>query len=132
MRRLIIPLIFASLPLFAAVQTPTQFLGMEVGADRTLADYKQIVSYFRALDAASPRVQLEDLGRTTLGNDFIMAVISSEANMKNLPRIRESGKKLADPRGLSDADVESLAREGKTIVLVTCNIHSTEIASSQM
>ena len=132
MRRLI-PLILAALPLFAApIQTPSKFLGLEVGADRVLADYKQIVSYFRALDAASPRVQIEDLGRTTLGNDFIMAVISSEANMKNLPRIREIAKRLADPRGASEAELESLAREGKTIVLVTCNIHSTEIASSQM
>lgn len=131
MRRLLFPLLFAALPLFA-MQSPSQFLGIDVGADRTLADYKQIVSYFRALGAASPRVQIEDLGRTTLGNDFIMAVISSEANMKNLPRIREIAKKLADPRGLSDAEVESLAREGKAIVLVTCNIHSTEIASSQM
>jgi len=133
MRRLLVPLILAALPLFAApIQTPSQFLGIEVGADRTLADYKQIVSYFRALDAASSRVQIEDLGRTTLGNEFIMAVISSEANMKNLPRIRETAKRLADPRGVPDAELESLAREGKTVVLVTCNIHSTEIASSQM
>jgi len=133
MRRLIVPLILAALPLFAApIQSPSQFLGIDVGADRVLADYKQIVSYFRALDAASPRVQIEDLGRTTLGNDFIMAVISSEANIRNLPRIKEIAKRLADPRGASDAELESLAREGKSIVLVTCNIHSTEIASSQM
>ena len=134
MRRLIVlPLILAALPLFAApIQSPSQFLGIDVGADRVLADYKQIVSYFRALDAASPRVQIEDLGRTTLGNEFIMAVISSEANIRNLPRIREIAKRLADPRGASDADIEALAREGKSIVLVTCNIHSTEIASSQM
>src|SRR5207253_7904248 len=71
-----------------AVQTPSQFLGFEVGADKNLADYKQIVSYFRALAASSPRVQVQDLGKTTLGEDFIMAVISSEANMRNLPRIK--------------------------------------------
>ncbi|HEY4640890.1 MAG TPA: M14 family metallopeptidase [Thermoanaerobaculia bacterium] len=133
MRRLMIPFILAALPVFAApIQSPSQFLGIDVGADRVLADYKQIVSYFRALDAASPRVQVEDLGKTTLGNDFIMAIISSEANMKDLPRIREIAKRLADPRGQSDAELEALAREGKAIVLVTCNIHSTEIASSQM
>jgi len=133
MRRLIFPLILAALPLFAApIQSPSKFLGIEVGADRVLADYKQIVSYFRALDAASPRVEIEDLGRTTLGNDFIMAIISSEANMKNLPRIREIAKRLADPRGASDAEIESLVREGKTVVLVTCNIHASEIGASQM
>ena len=35
----------------APVPSPSQFLGIDVGADRTLADYRQIVSYFRALDA---------------------------------------------------------------------------------
>lgn len=116
----------------AAVQTPSQFLGFEVGADKNLADYKQIVSYFRALAAASPRVQVQNLGKTTLGEDFIMAVISSEANMRNLPRIKAIAKQLADPRGLSDAQIDALVREGKSVILVTCNIHSSEIASSQM
>ena len=103
-----------------------------MGADKNLADYKQIVSYFRALAAGSPRVQIEALGKTTLGEDIIMAVISSEANMRNLRAIKEIAKQLADPRGLSDAQIDALVREGKAVVLVTCNIHSSEIASSQM
>ena len=61
-----------------------------------------------------------------------MAVISSEENIRNKKRIQEIARRLADPRGLSDADAGSLVREGKTVVLVTCNIHSTEIASTQM
>src|SRR5687768_14061828 len=72
----------------AAPQTPSQFLGFEVGADRKLADYKQISAYFRALDRESPRVVIENLGETTLGEDMIMAVISSEENIRNLDRIR--------------------------------------------
>ena len=114
------------------VPSPPQFLGIEVGADRVLADYRQIVSYFRALDAASPRVEVELLGKTTLGEEMIMAVISSEDNIQNKKRIKEISRRLADPRGLSDSDAGSLIREGKTVVLVTCNIHATEIASSQM
>jgi hypothetical protein len=116
----------------AAIQSPSEFLGFTVGADRTLADYRQIVSYFRALAANAPRVQVESLGKTTLGEDFIMAVISSEANMRNLQRIKAIGKQLADPRGLTDAQIDVLTRDGKAVVLVTCNIHSSEIASSQM
>ena len=111
---------------------PVELLQAHLNDWKNLADYKQIVSYFRALTAASPRVQVADLGKTTLGEDFIMAVISSEANMKSLDRIRETARKLADPRGLTDAQVDALARDGKAIVLVTCNIHSSEIASSQM
>ncbi|HEY8183413.1 MAG TPA: M14 metallopeptidase family protein [Thermoanaerobaculia bacterium] len=132
MKRAFLLIALVALSATAAVQTPSQFLGFEVGADKNLADYKQIVRYFRALAAGSPRVQVQDLGKTTLGEDFIMAVISSEANMRNLPRIKAIAKQLADPRGLSDAQIDALVREGKTVILVTCNIHSSEIASSQM
>lgn len=126
-------LLALALPSLAAdVPTPSQFLGFEVGSDRKLADYKQIASYLRALDAASPRVEVQSLGKTTLGEDMIMAVISSEQNLRNKRRIIEISQRLADPRGLSDADASKLVDEGKAIVLVTCNIHSTEIASSQM
>ena len=116
----------------AAAPTPSEFLGFEVGADRKLADYRQITSYFRALDAASPRVEVVTLGPTTKGEDMIMAIISSEANLKNQARLREISRKIADPRGLSEADASALLQEGKLILLVTCNIHSTEIGASQM
>lgn len=133
MKRVLSLLLFLASTVGAAtLPTPSQFLGFEVGADRKLADYRQVVSYLRALDAASPRLELVSLGKTTLGEDMVMAVISSEENMRNLTRIKETARKLADPRGLSDADIDRLASEGKAIVLVTCNIHSTEIASSQM
>jgi hypothetical protein len=118
--------------LAAAPPSPDEFLKMKVGADRTLADYRQIASYFHALAGASPRVHIETLGKTTLGEDEIMAVISSEENMRNLDRIRATSAKLADPRGLSEEAANALIRDGKAIVIVTCNIHSTEIASSQM
>lgn len=116
----------------AQVPSPKEFLKLDIGADRVLADYKQITSYFRALDAASPRVEVQVLGKTVLGEEMFMAVISSEQNLRNQSRIREISRRLADPRELSDAEAERLIGEGKAIVLVTCNIHSTEIASSQM
>src|SRR5215471_9959022 len=116
----------------AAVPAPSQFLNIEIGADRKLADYKQIASYFKALKAASPRVDIEALGKTTLGEDMFMAIISSEENIRNQKRIRETARKLADPRGLSDKEIAALAHDGKLVLLVTCNIHSTEIGASQM
>lgn len=131
MKRVLLLLLLA-VPTFAQIPSPSQFLKLDVGADRTLADYKQIRSYFAALDQASPRVEIETLGKTTLGEEMIMAVISSEENVRNKEKIKESAKRLADPRGLSDADAERLVRDSKVVVLVTCNIHSTEIASSQM
>jgi hypothetical protein len=125
-------LALSATPAKAAIPTPSEFLGVKVGADRTLADYRQIAAYFKMLDAASPRVEVQVLGKTTLGEDMFMAVISSEENMRDLAGIRQRARKVADPRGLSDAERDALAREGKLILLVTCNIHSTEIGASQM
>src|ERR1043166_7013797 len=112
--------------------TPSGFLGFEVGADRKLADYRQIAAYFKALAAASNRVQIEVLGKTTLGEEMFMAVISTPENLHNKTKYQEIARKLADPRGLSKEQLDSLAAEGKSIFLLTCNIHSTEIGSSQM
>jgi hypothetical protein len=122
----------ASFASAASAPTPSEFLGFEVGADKKLADYRQIAKYFQALKSASPRVDIEVLGKTTLGEDMFLAVISSEENIRNLKRIREIARRLADPRGLSDAEAERLEKEGKVVLLVTCNIHSTEIGASQM
>ncbi|MEO8218500.1 MAG: M14 metallopeptidase family protein [Acidobacteriota bacterium] len=117
---------------WADAKSPSDFLSMPIGADRTLADYHQVSSYLRYLDAQSPRLKVISLGPTTLGEDMIMAVISSEENMRNLPSIQETARKLADPRGLGREETDRLVTSGKTIVLVTCNIHASEIASSQM
>lgn len=131
MKRLLLALAL-SVPLAAQIPTPSEHLKMKIGADRVLADYHQIKGYFEMLAKASPRVDLEVLGKTVHGNDMIMAVISSEANIANKERLRQIADRLADPRGLSDEEAERLYAEGKAVVLVTCNIHSTEIASSQM
>jgi len=116
----------------ASVPTPSEYLKFSVGADRTLADYHQIQSYFEELAKDSPRIKVEKLGQTTENNDLIMAVITSEENMKHLDRYKEISHKLADPRGLSQQQIDELVRDGKLIVMVSCNIHSTEIASGQM
>src|SRR5579864_255955 len=66
-------------------KSPSEFLGFTVGADRVLADYHQISDYMNALAANSAgRMQVLNLGKTTMGNDFQMVVISSAENIKNV------------------------------------------------
>ena len=115
----------------AQIISPEQFLGFQVGADRKLADWQQISSYFRLLDEQSERVLVQEAGRTTEGNPFLLTTISSPENLERLEHYRQVQKLLADPRRV-EGSVEDLIREGKTIVLITCGIHSTEVASPQM
>jgi len=115
----------------AEVPSPESFLGFRVGEDRKLADWTQAVAYFRALAAASPRVRVDDVGKTTDGRPFLVVTITSEANMARLDEIRGQNLRLADPRGLADADAERLIAGGKTIVALNHGIHSDEVAASQ-
>jgi len=118
--------------LAAGPVSPESFLGHKVGADRKLAPWPKVVEYLRLLDAASDRISIESAGKSTQGNDMMVLVITSEENQKNLGRYREIAGRLANPEGLSEEQARALVAEGKTIALVTCSIHSTEVGSTQM
>lgn len=110
-----------------AVPTPASVIGFEPGTDRKLPEWRQVVSYFQALDAASPRLELHTLGKTTLGRPFIAAFIGDPSTLANLATVRDAARKLADPRLTSAQERTALERDGKVVVLVTSSIHSTEV-----
>lgn len=116
----------------AAAPSPRSHLGFEVGADRQLADWPQITGYFTKLAAASRAVRVDTLGRTTEGRPFVLVTVSSPANMRNLEAIRRAQARLADPRTLSADEEGRLVAAQPSVILISCNIHSSEIASSQM
>ncbi|HEX8557303.1 MAG TPA: M14 metallopeptidase family protein [Pyrinomonadaceae bacterium] len=116
----------------ATAPAPEDVLGFRPGDDRKLASWAQTVEYFRRLDAASPRVKFEELGKTTLGAPFVLATISSPENLARLEELRRIQQQLADPRALGrapDRRAEELIRRGRSVVLITCGVHSTEVGS---
>jgi len=114
------------------IPTPESVLGYRVGADRKLADWPQIVGYFEKLAAATPAVSIETLGKTTMGKPLIAAIISTPENVKRREEIFAAQRKLADPRILKSADEAALYAHQPAVLVIQCNIHSDEIASSQM
>ena len=114
------------------LKSPEEFLGYKVGADYKLADYETIQKYFKHLAENSKMIVYEEIGKTVQKRDMFMAIVSTEENIKNLERYRDIVKKLSDPRKISDDEAKQLSKDGKTVVLVTCNIHSTEVGSAQM
>src|SRR5712671_7689285 len=85
-------------PLTGAVPTPKSHFGHEIGADRTVLDWERVVSYFQALEKNSPRIRVQELGKTTEGRPLIAAIIAAPATLQNLNRYIEIQRKLADPR----------------------------------
>src|SRR2546423_7166195 len=122
--------LLAAAALTAAVPTPKEHFGHEMGADRTVLDWERVVSYFRVLEKESPRVRVQELGKTVEGRPLIAAFIASPDALKNLDRYIQIQKKLADPRITQPEELEALIARGKSIVLITCSIHSTELAST--
>jgi len=118
--------------LAAQIVPPEKYLGFQPGQDFKLASWTQITGYFKLLDEVSDRIKVLELGKTTLGRPLIMAVITSEENMAGLEKYRKIQERLHDPRGFSPEEKAGLVREGKAIVYISCSIHSTEIAASQM
>ena len=122
-----------------SIPTPESVLGFKIGEERKLAKWENIVTYFQRLSASSDRIKVSDLGKTTLGRPFIVAAISSAENIKRLDEFKEMQRKLADPRLIgpaaassTEAAVNDLIRSGKTVVVITCSIHSTEVGGTLM
>lgn len=113
------------------ITSPNEAFGFEPGTDRKLADWTQLVAYFQKLGKESDRVHFEELGKTTEGRPYISVTISSADTIAHLDRYKEIQRKLADPRITTPEEAKQLIAEDKTVIVVTCNIHSTEIASSQ-
>jgi len=117
----------------ADIPTPQQFLGFRVGEDKKLARWEKIVEYMQIIARGSNRVKFRELGKTTNNNPFILLEISSAENIKNLEHLKQLEQKLYFLGGApTDSERDELFRSGKAVVLVSCNIHSTEIGSSQM
>ena len=118
----------------ASVPAPLDVLGFIPGDDRKLASWNQVLNYFDKLDQASNRVKFETLGMTTMEVPFVMATISSPENLARLDEYKRIQDLLADPRKLGppavrDRKARELIKRGKTVVLITCGIHSTEVGS---
>ncbi|MFH1766103.1 MAG: M14 family zinc carboxypeptidase, partial [Gemmatimonadota bacterium] len=118
--------------LLGQVPTPASVIGFEPGTDYMLADYGQIQRYFLALDEASDRVVLEQIGESTLGKPMYLALISSEENLRNRDRYREMSEQLARAEGLSDQEARRFAGDGKAVVWIDGGLHATEVAGGQM
>jgi len=120
------------LPASGAVPSPRAALGHDIGAPRVLDHYGDILKYYRALAAASPRVKIVETGRTEEGRPTVMVLISSETNIANLDQNRRDLARLADPRGLAAADAQAIIARAKPIYVALGGLHSGETGPPEM
>ncbi len=119
-------------PVRVKLETPEHFFGFQMGADFKMAHWDDMTKYYDLLGKTSNRMKVVNMGKTSEGRPFYALFISSPANLAKLEEYRQINAKIADPRGISEDDLEALTKKGKAVVLQSMSMHSTEIGGSQM
>ncbi|MFQ5792082.1 MAG: M14 family zinc carboxypeptidase, partial [Acidobacteriota bacterium] len=112
------------------VTPPEKFFGFQLGSDKKLARWDTIVEYYELLEKESDRIQVIDMGPSTEGNPYLLAIISSPDNMAHLERLRELNLRIQDPR-VPETDIKRLIGEGKAVVSQSFGLHATEVGGAQ-
>jgi hypothetical protein len=112
--------------------SPEEFFGFRLGSDRKIARWDKIVEYYRILERESGNIKVIDMGPSTMGNPFLVVIISSEENLANLDRLKVVNAKLSDPRGIDEMEIKKLVEEGKAVICQSMSLHATEIGGTQM
>jgi Zinc carboxypeptidase len=120
------------LPTSATVPSPRDVLGDDIGAPRVLHYYADILKYYRALADKSSRVKIISTGKTEEGRETVVVLVSSEENMRGVDADRQNLARLADPRGISDAQAREIISQTKPIYVVLGGLHSSETGPPEM
>jgi zinc carboxypeptidase len=120
------------LPASSCVPSPDAVLHHIIGAPDVLDYTKDINAYMRLLAEKSPRVKVFSIGTSEEGREMLVVAISDEANLARLDRYKEITRRLADPRGLGEAEAQKLIGEGKPIYWADGSIHSPETGAPEM
>jgi hypothetical protein len=120
------------LPKVKGIPSPKDVLGHHIGAPATLTYYADILKYYRALAAATPRVRVETIGRSDEDRELVVVWVSSDDNIRNLQKNRDNLAKIADPRGLSAEQIKQLIATTRPHYHLMGGLHSGETGPSEM
>jgi Zinc carboxypeptidase len=120
------------LPKVAGVPSPKDILGHHIGAPKQLTYYADILRYYRALAAASPRVKIVTIGKSTEGRDLVVVFVGADDTIQNLDTYRGYLAQLADPRTISDQQAKEVIAKAKPLYHLSGGLHSGEVGPSEM
>lgn len=107
--------------LFAQIQSPSDFLGYELGSKFTR--HHRVVDYFEHV-ASSENVELQPYGRTYEDRPLMLAFVSTKENLSKLEQIREDNLRRA---GI----LEGAPSTHVNITWLSYNVHGNEASSTE-
>ena len=119
---LIVLVLFTGTLYSQSIQSPSEFLGYEIGARFTR--HHKVVAYFKYVSTALKNVKLEKYGETNEHRPLYVTYISSQENIINLENIR---KENLSQTGI----IAGNATNKKAIVWLSYNVHGNEASSTE-
>ncbi len=120
------------LPASDQVPSPLQYFGSIIGAENALHYTAEIHEYMEKLAETSPRVKVENIGKSEEGRDMKIVFIGSSEAIQNLDEYAGYLNKLSDPRITDKQEAERLIEKAKPIYYFTAGIHSPETSNPEM
>src|SRR5437762_5776727 len=120
------------LPKVSGIPSPKDVLGHHIGEPKKLTYYADILKYYRVLAAATPRVKVLPIGRSTEGRELVVVFVGADESIRNLETYRGYLAQLADPRTLTDAQATDVVAKAKPIYHLSGGLHSGEVGPSEM
>jgi hypothetical protein len=118
-------------PVPVAAQAPpfAEVAGHALG--ERVTQHHQMMRYLERLAAASPRVTIEQQGRSWQGRELMLAVVTSPENHARLEQIRRNAQRLADPRATSPAEAAAIFADQPAVVWFGGSIHGFELSGTE-
>ena len=104
------------------LQTPSQFLGYEIGSRFTR--HHKVIDYFKYVSKNSSNVELEKYGETNEHRPLYVSYISSKENILHLENIRKSN--LSQTGIIAGDSINKIS-----IVWLSYNVHGNEASSTE-
>src|SRR5438874_10205873 len=101
------------LPKVPGIPSPKDVLGHHIGEPKKLTYYADILKYYRALAAATPRVKIVNIGKSNEGRDLVVVFVGSDESIRNLEQYRTYLGQLADPRTITAAQAAQVIARAK-------------------
>jgi hypothetical protein len=111
-------------PFNAAIPTPEEFLGYEIGEQHTRHDL--ILAYVTKLAEISDRASIEVYGKTHEKRKLVMLTVTSPENLKDLETIKSNHLQFVNP-----AKTPKNYNEVPVIIQLGYNVHGNEPSSSE-
>jgi zinc carboxypeptidase len=120
------------LPKVQGIPSPKDVLGHHVGEPKKLTYYGEILKYYRALAAATPRVKVVTIGKSNEDRELVVVYVGSDEAIRNLDQYKKYLAQLADPRTITPEQAAQIIAKAKPLYHLSGGLHSAEVGPSEM